>query len=110
MASSGIQMAPTVRYEGNPALARSDAAAMARSVGRFLKTPLVVAAKSEKRLAVLLRMEANMLKELLPQWLVQVESGAVHRPSLTVSKRHWERECRTFKQAMRDFKAEHDTP
>ena len=110
MASSGIQMAPTVRYEGNPALARSDAAAMARSVGRFLKTPLVVAAKSEKRLAVLLRMEANILQEVLPQWLVQVESGAVRRPSLTVSKRHWEKECRPFKQALRDFRAEHNTP
>jgi len=110
MASSGIQMDPTVRYEGNPALARSDAAAMARSVGRFLRTPLVVAAKSEKRLAILLRMEAHILQEALPQWLVQVESGAVRRPSLTGSKRHWERECRPFKQALRDFRAEHNTP
>ena len=89
---------------GNLALGRSDALAMERSVQRFLKTPQVVAAKSAKRHAFILRWEESTLQQALPEWLVRVESGTVRRPSTIGSKRQFEKACWDFKAQLRLFR------
>ena len=78
-----------------------------RATRRFLRAPLPPVLSA--RQVALRQMETNILKSdvLAEAWEKALEQGAVCRPHTHCSKRHWEKACKEFRDALHKYKDEH---